>query len=590
MWGFTVPGSLARRRAFGERRVNIGRSRRGPLWIHCGAMGPDGDITATIDARAARVLQWAAVVGGEFWRGAVCAAAEGMSPGEVDAALWALAARGAVCSEAGSRWRAEDTWRFDDPALAASALAAMDPAARARAHGAVARWLQAAGELDAATVGGHLLQSDDPRAAAPWCAEAARAAMQAKDYDGVLAWSEHAIACGVDRATESALRVLQVGVHDARGGLDEGDRCAALGFQAAPRGSLEWFRAAASMAVLAMRRLRPERFRELAPALDAALREPRDGIAASGLAGALYPMLQAGQYALADLLLERLEEILAAGEHPEPTFPARVYAARAIRANFGGDPRGFEEESRRAARAYESYDEPRFALIHWNNVGFAQLSLGDAERAAGTFRSVIERAVTLEFQRIATSARHNLGLALLFQGRVAEASALEREVVAEADAQGDAHTAALARLYLARAQLAGGAFPAARRTVDDALPALRATPSGRVLGLAIRAQARLGAGEAAGALADASEGMAMLATVGTVEEGEGLLRVAHAEALLEVGRGGDAARVLAEGLAWLTARAERAGDARARRLMLEGVPEHARLVALARSYAGAAAG
>lgn len=546
-------------------------------------MGPDGDLTATRDARATRVLGWAAVVGEEFWRGAVCAAAEGATSAEVDAALWALAARGVVRCEAGSRWRAEDTWRFEDPAVAASVYAAMAPDVRARAHAAVGRWLEAAGELDAATVAGHLARGDDPRAAAPWCAEAARAALQAKDYDAALAWSERAIGCGVDPATEGAMRVLQVGVHDARGALDEAQHAASQGFRAAPRGGAEWFRAASSLAVLAMRRLEPERFRELAPALDEALREPRRGVASAGLAGALYPMLQAGQYALADLLLERLEEVLASGEHPEPTFPARVFAARAIRANFGGDPRAFEEESRRAARAYESYDEPRFALIHWNNVGFAQLSLGEPERAAATFRSVIDRAAAMDLQRIATSARHNLGLALLFQGRVAEAGALEREVAAEADALGDAHTAALARLYLARAQLAGNAFAAARRTADEALPALRATPSGRVLGLAVRSLAALGLGDVAAALDDAGEGMALLGTVGTVEEGEGLLRVAEAEALLAAGRDHEAAQAVTRAWAWLRERVERAGDAKAQRALVEGVPEHARLAALARA-------
>ena len=573
----------------GRAAVPTGGFGGGAARIHCDAMGPDGDLTATIDARSAYVLQCAAVVGADFWRGAVCAAAVGVTPAEVDAALWTLAARAVVRCEAGSRWRAEDTWRFNDPALAATAHDAMDPSQRARAHGAVARWLQDVGELDAAVIGRHLLQSDDRRAAAPWCAEAARSALAAKDYDGALAWSEHAIACGCDRATEAALRILQVSVHDSRGALEEADRCASLGFQVAPRGSPEWFRAASSVAVLAMRRLEPDRFRALAPALDEALRDTQ-GVAAAGLATALYPMLQAGQYALADLLLERLDEILASGEHPEPTFPARVYAARAIRANFGGDPRVFEEESRRAARAYETYDEPRFALIHWNNVGFAQLSLGDAERAAGTFRSVIDRATAQDFQRIVTSARHNLGLALLFQGRIAEASALEREVIAVAEAQGDAHTASLARLYLARAQLAGGAFAAARRTVDDALPALRSSPSGRVLGLAIRAQASIGAGDLAGAARDAADGTELLATVGTVEEGEGLLRLACAEALLAAGRTGEATRAVHEAWAWLQGRAARAGDARARQRFVEGVPEHARIAALAATYAGAGAG
>jgi hypothetical protein len=542
-----------------------------------------GELTARTAGSAARVVEWAAVVGEEFWRGAVCAAAEGMSEAEVDVALWALAARGVVACTAGSRWRAEDTWRFTDAAVAIAAYEAMDAGARGRAHGAVARWLEARGELDAARVAAHLARSDRRDAAGLWCAEAARTAMLAKDFDGVLAWSLEALACGVDPTTAGAMWMLRVGVHDARGALDEAARCAVEGFREAPRGSGEWFGAAASLAVLSMHRLEPERFRELAPALDAALRESGLGSAPAGLASALHPLLEAGQYALADLLLERLEELLASGDHPDPTFAARVFAARAARAHASGEPRRLEEESRRAAAVFEAHDEPRFALAQWCDVGCAQLALGEAARAAGTLRSVVERAGSQGFLQVRTAARHRLGMALLFLGQVSEALALAREVVAEAEAIGDARTAALARLCLARAHLAGGDLSVARGLADAALSALRAAPGGRVLGLAVRAQAAHLAGDVAAALRDVGEAKALLETLGTVAEGEGLLRLVEVDALTADGRDADAARALAGAWSWLADRSARAGDARAQRAMVEGVPEHARIEVLARA-------
>ncbi len=534
----------------------------------------------SLDLLAGRVLRAASVFGASFWRGGVLAVAPELTLDEVAQSLDALAQMGLVARGAPARFAGEDTWTFAEPRVAEALEASLAPGDRAEAHGRAARWLQAVGELDAAVIASQLLRGDAPAEAAPWCAEAARTALHDGDYDAALSWSEHAISLGVDVEAEAALRMLEVGVHDARGAIELAERCAAEAWRVAPRGSMEWFRAASSLAVLSMRLLRPERFRELGPAIEEALRNPESDVAAAGLALAVFPMLQAGQYVLADLVIDRLEAILASGEHPEPTFPARVYAARALRALFDDDPAGYLTESTRAARSYESLGEHRFALLFWNNVGFAQVSLGDGAGAVETLNAIVRRASSLDLQRVVAAARHNLGLALMLTGRHAEACAIERHVVASANALGDAHLAATAWIYLARALLARGDGAGALDAVDRGLPALSMQPGARVFGLAIRAMALLRVGRGDDALRDAGEAMQVLGTVGSVEEGDALARLAYAEALRARGQRGryeEAARAARERL---MERAARVPEGAMREGFLRNIPEHARTLAL----------
>ncbi len=539
-----------------------------------------GDITAWLNSLgpdAARVLCAASVFGTTFPAEGLRAAVRDVDAPSVDAALQRLATDGVLMRSTAGR----DTWSFTDPDTAASIEAVLPPTERARAHGQAAAWFQEERERGASITPPPPLATDEPAPAGPWCADAARRSLREGRYDAALTWAAHAVTLGVDATTEASMRMIETGVHDARGAIEEAERSAREAWRIAPEGGMEWYRAASSLAVLAVRRLLPDPFRELGPAIRRALERRDPGIAAGALALAVFPLLQTGQHALAEVVIARLEEILASGEHPEPTYPSRVYAARALRALYGNDPVGYLEESSRAARSYESLSEPRFALLHWNNVGFAHISLGDGESALRALQGVIDEAATRDLGRIATAARHNRGLALMLLGRHAEAIATERAVIHEAEAQGDAQLAAMARLYLGRVLLAAGDGPGSLTAVAQALPALEGQPGARVLGLAIRATAMLRGGHRMEALEAAEEGVRVLGAVGAVEEGEALLGVAYTEALRA---GGDDARADAA-LAWawarLLARAARLRSA-AREEFFGKVPEHARMLMLAR--------
>jgi hypothetical protein len=93
----------------------------------------------------------------------------------------------------------------------------------------------------------------------------------------------------------------------------------------------------------------------------------------------------------------------------------------------------------------------------------------------------------------------------------------------------------------------------------------------------------LARGRPAEALTHAREAMQMLVSTGRLEEGEALVRLAHAEALEATGDHAAARAAVAEARDRLLAIAERIDESR-RTTFLENVPENARTLALARTW------
>jgi tetratricopeptide (TPR) repeat protein len=438
-------------------------------------------------------------------------------------------------------------------------------------HRAEADRLIDAGSVDVARIAAHLDGAGDHREAAPWHAEVARRHWLAERGAEALDASDRALRGGLDDDERASVWMLRVEVLDALGDVPRAHEAAREALRAAPAGEPVWFRAAAAVVVTAMRLGEADHLRAVAKALDEALRRPLDDGCALGLAPAVLALLRAGQYALADAIIARLDEVPT--ESAPPDLGARVAAARALRATFRGDPQSFLVESERAAAAYARLGEQRLALLHRNNAGFARVSLGDGEGARVTLDAVRAEARALGFARAATVALHNLGPALLLCGDVENARAVETAALDEAEALGDAQLAAMARLYLARVELAAQRPDDATAHVDAALQALAQNPGARVLGLALRARARITLGRLDLARHDIDVAAGTLAVLGTVEEGDAELHLAAAE-LASATHATDAPARWDEARARLLARAERV-DAAGRLRFLYGVPDHA---------------
>jgi hypothetical protein len=118
---------------------------------------------------------------------------------------------------------------------------------------------------------------------------------------------------------------------------------------------------------------------------------------------------------------------------------------------------------------------------------------------------------------------------------------------------------------------------------------LETTKPFQVVALATRAEVTLARGRPSEALAEAREAMALLASLGKVEEGEELARLVYARALEATGDHPAARAAIADARDRLLATAARIDDLRRRDGFLQNVYENAQILELAREWLGAAA-
>ncbi len=105
------------------------------------------------------------------------------------------------------------------------------------------------------------------------------------------------------------------------------------------------------------------------------------------------------------------------------------------------------------------------------------------------------------------------------------------------------------------------------------------------LAYACLSRAELVSGDLDRAVSTAETGRALLDEVDRVEEGEAAARLAHAEALRARGRFADASASIEEARTRILERAGRISDPAWRKSFLEAIPDHARTLALAASWA-----
>jgi eukaryotic-like serine/threonine-protein kinase len=185
--------------------------------------------------------------------------------------------------------------------------------------------------------------------------------------------------------------------------------------------------------------------------------------------------------------------------------------------------------------------------------GYACNELGAYAEAAVVLRAALADAERMGLSTVALVAEHNLGLSLAQLGALDEARVVEAEAAEGAAQRGIPRIEGGARIYLAAILADAGDLDAA----------------------------------AAEALDHARSAAEILASLGIIEEGESLVRLAHAEAL-EANGDHDAAVIAAVSAQQrLMERAEKIEDPALRASFLDRVPEHARTLALAHAWVDA---
>jgi eukaryotic-like serine/threonine-protein kinase len=306
--------------------------------------------------------------------------------------------------------------------------------------------------------------------------------------------------------------------------------------------------------------------------------------AARWLCGAVEQALGAADFATADALIGRIQELeSSAGDHGD-AVRAWAHYALAARGYSVGDVLTFHRHVQRATAAFEAAGDLANAATNRVNAAYLQLLFGDYERAEIEFRAGYELCERLGLASSAAYALHNLGLAIGRGGRLEEGIEVERRAIQEARAIGEEKLVGATHTYLAQLLLDSGNALAAIEAARTAVQALAGSPGLRAYAHALGARSLLGVGRADEAMQEARLALDLMGTQGAPEEVEAQVRLSLAEAAHAAADYDLARDAIASARARLLERAERLDDADVRRSFLQRVPEHRRTLELASAW------
>jgi tetratricopeptide (TPR) repeat protein len=253
---------------------------------------------------------------------------------------------------------------------------------------------------------------------------------------------------------------------------------------------------------------------------------------------------------------------------------------------FAGDIAASLAHDLAAARAEERAGNLRAACKHRAGAGYEQLLLGDYEAAVETLGDAIRVADVYDLALVSSEARHNLGLALAYLGRLEQALDVERQAIRAFSDQGDLRMAGACHAYASIILELSNDLEGAEREAAQAVELFRDSPANLAYGEARLASVRLGRGDVSGALEPARHAMSLLEELQGLEDGEQHVRLAYAEALHAAGPAREAQAAIARARDALLTKAARIQDDGARARYLQRVPENRKTLALAEVWLG----
>jgi tetratricopeptide (TPR) repeat protein len=308
--------------------------------------------------------------------------------------------------------------------------------------------------------------------------------------------------------------------------------------------------------------------------------EAREAFVESGARVANHLIL-GGRRDLGGALLSQIRRVASLGT-PGPAALATLLGARAADALYAGEPERCHQLSLAAAECYLSAGSLRLACVHKANAAYACIEAGALAVAEEVLRELLPLALRLGAPSIVASTRQTRGHVLAQRGALDEAVALEREAIGLLRAQGDRRLEGAAETTLAVALGDKGQLEAAAAAAERGVSLLEVAPPLRAAALATLALIRLRQERAPEARALAEQAVALLEALGSLEEGESLVRLADVLTLDADGKPDQARARLTEARARLLERADKIrGDWRERFL---AVRDNARTLELADAW------
>ncbi len=524
-----------------------------------------------LEPEARRVLRAASVFGRAFWEGGVSA----LVASDEEATRWlaVLEERELVHRHGTSQFSGQRELMFDHALVQEAAHAMLTGADLALGHKLAATWLESAGETDAMVLAEHWEAGGEKIPARAAWTRAAEQALEGNDYASCIARATRGVACGANGIDLARLRDLQAEAHRWLGENSEMATRAREAMTLLPRASDAWAEAASKLALACQRLGRaaemPAIAEELALVMTTHARVSAGARTASALA-------LAGKRAEANWLLELVER--AAATITDPAMLARVDQGRANRALFEGRAAEYVERSMSAANEFAAAGDRRLACVATLNVGHGLLELGVPD-AVSTLEEAAADAERLGLRNIASAAMQNLGWALFRANRADEALEVLATSVVGFASQGNRRLEGFSHVYVARILLERGDLDRAHAAAERGLALSESALPLRVSALAVTAAIHMCAGRHVDAVMAAREALVGLEIHG-VEEGEGFIRLACAEALAAASMRDEASRAVSHAHARLLERAAAIHKSEWR-ACFERVPEHARTLKMA---------
>jgi tetratricopeptide (TPR) repeat protein len=536
---------------------------------------------AALPTEERRALRAASVFGRAFWIDGVAALLGDDTPGAAitRSMVERLLGRDLVQPERQARLAGSDAYRFQHELVREAAYAMLPFEDCVRAHRLAGAWLERAGERDAHVLAEHYRRGQAPDLALPWFVRAAEQALEADDVQAVIARVEQAIACGAGGETLGALRLLQAEAQNWGSQHEAAYHAASAAMARLPYGSDAWAQAAHQLSWAAVTLGNIDAVVRVADQL-ASLDGPLGDAAAVAMAHSATHLLVSGRRVEAGALMDRLDAEAQAHAHV-PSVTGAILHAHAFRASLEGRLDLATIWFGRAVEQWELAGNTRQACLARTNLGMALRQLGQYEDSIAALRRSLDQGRRLGVEHLVIGSATELALSLGRLGELDEALELMGGPVPPALRERTYRGITRACLTLLGSR-PGDALAELERVLGADEP-----PAGGALAQAmgVRASALLGLGRPHEALDAARAGMDILATAGTLEDGEALLRMVHAEALHATGAHERGRVAMDETHAWLCAQAMQIENPDWRETFLDRVVEHRRIAELARAWA-----
>jgi tetratricopeptide (TPR) repeat protein len=537
-----------------------------------------------LDPEARRILRAGSVFGQTFWKGSAEALLGG--PARVGEWLEELMQQELISKQAQGRFPSEEEFAFRHALLRDGAYAMLTEDDRRLGHLLAGDWLERKEERDAMMLAEHFERGAAKDRALRWYPRATEQALEGNDLEGALTRADRGIACGATGGELGLLRSYQAEARNWRGENAEAVRLATEAMDLLPKGEAAWYAAAREAIITAHKVGNPDKVIEIVTAVS---HEAAEGAAFAAKRMALgwgaLTLLWAGRYAQTEQILDELANSSEAAS--DPRVEAVINKAKASWALYRGSPEA-PQWIEASVHGFEQSGDLRNASMTRTDFGFFLTEFGAYEEAERLIRQSLIEAERMNLFSSVPQVKHNLGLALMGLGRLADAAQMEIEAAEALHAQGQRRVEGLAETYLAMILLRQRDLAGAEAAARKAVALLDVVPNSRAMALAVLARTLLVANRDE-ALGYAREAMDLLRSLGALEEGEALVRLAFADAL-HAKEDPAAQDVIREARDVLLRRADRIREPHHRKSFLEAVEENRETLARAAAWLKQATG